>query len=161
GPQGARRDRLAQAPGQSLRGRPGRRHSNRVRSRRSGDAGAAVSFSRRAATARCRGAIQGAVHVDHEHAAAALPQTHPGAEPQPVEGALKRPSGWDQLESRILNPVKPGPAANPAPNEKVNVLQVTLPTNFKVARFDSEEHTTILRRLQDDIEAVRFDTGDG
>ena len=41
------------------------------------------------------------------------------------------------------------------------MLQVTLPTNFKVARFDRDEHTAILRQLEDDIEAVRFDTGDG
>jgi hypothetical protein len=36
-----------------------------------------------------------------------------------------------------------------------------LPTNFKAARFESEEHTAILRRMQWDIEAIRFDTGDG
>jgi hypothetical protein len=38
---------------------------------------------------------------------------------------------------------------------------VTLPTNFKVARFASDQHTAILRQLQNDIEAVRYDTGDG
>jgi hypothetical protein len=38
---------------------------------------------------------------------------------------------------------------------------VTLPTNFKVARFDSDDHTAMLRRMQADIEAVRYDTGDG
>ncbi len=32
----------------------------------------------RAGTARCGGEIAGALHVDHEHAAAALYQTHPG-----------------------------------------------------------------------------------
>ena len=38
------------------------------------------------------------------------------------------------------------------------MLQVTLPTNFKVARFDSDKHTAILRQLEHDIEAIRFDT---
>ena len=52
----------------------------------------------------------------------------------------------------------PDPQAIRPPEEKVNVLQVTLPTNFKVARFDSDKHTAILRQLQDDIEAIRFDT---
>jgi hypothetical protein len=38
---------------------------------------------------------------------------------------------------------------------------VTLPTNFKVARFDSDKFTGMLRQMQADIEAVRYDPGDG
>ena len=38
---------------------------------------------------------------------------------------------------------------------------VTLPTNFKVARFDDDKSTAILRQLEKDIDAVRFDPGDG
>jgi hypothetical protein len=41
------------------------------------------------------------------------------------------------------------------------MLQVTLPTNFKVARFDSDASTSILHQLEKDIDAVRFDTPDG
>jgi hypothetical protein len=55
----------------------------------------------------------------------------------------------------------PDPQAFRPPEEKVNVLQVTLPTNFKVARFDSDAHTAMLRKMQEDIEAIRYDTGDG
>ena len=55
----------------------------------------------------------------------------------------------------------PDPQAFRPPEETVNVLQVTLPTNFKVARFDSDEHTAMLRDMQADIEAIRFDAGDG
>ncbi len=47
------------------------------------------------------------------------------------------------------------------PGEKVNVLQVTLPTNFKVARFPADAPTAMLRRMQTDIEAVRYDPGNG
>src|SRR5207249_11742127 len=43
------------------------------------------------------------------------------------------------------------------PEEKLNVLQVRLPTNFKSARFPSDAHTAILRRLEADIEAARFE----
>src|SRR6185503_10825957 len=39
--------------------------------------------------------------------------------------------------------------------------QVGLPTNFKAARFDAEAPTAVLRNLEDDIEAARFDPGDG
>ena len=38
---------------------------------------------------------------------------------------------------------------------------VTLPTNFKVAKFDNEKGTAILRQLESEIDAVRFDPGDG
>jgi hypothetical protein len=55
----------------------------------------------------------------------------------------------------------PDPQAFRPPEDKVNVLQVRLPTNFKSARFDSDAHTAILRRLEADIEASRFDTGSG
>src|SRR5690606_1841955 len=41
--------------------------------------------------------------------------------------------------------------------EKVNVRQVRLPTNFKSARFESDEHTNSLRQLEADIEAARFE----
>ena len=55
----------------------------------------------------------------------------------------------------------PDPQAIRPPEEKVNVLMVTLPTNFKVARFDSDKSTAILRQLEKDIDAVRFDAPEG
>ncbi len=36
-------------------------------------------------------------------------------------------------------------------------IRVRLPTNFKAARFESDAHTAMLRVLQADVEAVRFD----
>ncbi len=42
-----------------------------------------------------------------------------------------------------------------------DVLQVTLPTNFKVAKFDDDKDTAILRQLEQEIDAIRFDPGDG
>jgi hypothetical protein len=53
----------------------------------------------------------------------------------------------------------PDPQAFRPPEEPVNVLQVTLPTNFKVARFESDAHTQMLRDMQAGIEAVRWDAG--
>ncbi len=55
----------------------------------------------------------------------------------------------------------PDPQAIRPPGEKINVLQVTLPTNFKVARFDSDKSTAMLREMEADIEAARYDPGDG
>ena len=80
-------------------------------------------------------------------------------------GALKQcftdAGVWDSFDPAFMTLCSPDPQAFRPPEEGLNILQVALPTNFKVARFDSEEHTAMLRRMQADIEAVRFDAGDG
>jgi hypothetical protein len=68
---------------------------------------------------------------------------------------------WDNFEPGLLTLCSPDPQAFRPPEEPTNVLQVALPTNFKAARFDSDKHTAILRQMQADIEAIRFDPGDG
>ncbi len=70
-------------------------------------------------------------------------------------------SVWNNFDPAFITLCSPDPQAIRPPEEKINVLQVTLPTNFKVARFPSEQHTAMLRRLQDEIEAIRFDTPEG
>jgi len=67
------------------------------------------------------------------------------------------PSVWDNLDAKLMTLCSPDPQAFRPPEEKVNVLQVRLPTNFKSARFESEAHTAMLRQLESDIEAIRFD----
>ena len=68
---------------------------------------------------------------------------------------------WDSFDPKTLTLCSPDPQAFRPPEEKVNVLQVRLPTNFKSARFDSDAHTAILRHLEADIGVIRFDPGDG
>ena len=68
---------------------------------------------------------------------------------------------WDNFDPGSLTLCSPDPQAIRPPDEKVNVLMVTLPTNFKVAKFDNEKGTAILRQLEKEIDAVRFDPGDG
>ena len=63
---------------------------------------------------------------------------------------------WDAFDPACMTLSSPDPQAFRPVDEPVNVLQVALPTNFKVARFESEKHTQILQRLEDDIEAVRY-----
>jgi hypothetical protein len=85
----------------------------------------------------------------------------PGLNTEALKPAYTDPSVWNSFDPAYITLCSPDPQAIRPPEEKVNVLQVTLPTNFKVARFDSDQHTGILRQLQDEIEAIRFDTGDG
>jgi hypothetical protein len=85
----------------------------------------------------------------------------PGLNTDALKAAYTDPTVWDNFEPGVLTLCSPDPQAIRPPEEKVNVLQVTLPTNFKVARFDSDAHTAILRKLQADIEAIRFDAPEG
>ena len=78
-----------------------------------------------------------------------------------LKAAYTDPSVWDNFDPGCLTLCSPDPQAIRPPEEKVNVLQVTLPTNFKVARFDSDASTAILRQLERDIDAVRFDAPEG
>jgi hypothetical protein len=85
----------------------------------------------------------------------------PGLDYEALKPAYTDPTVWDSFDPATITLNSPDPQAIRPPDEKVNVLQVTLPTNFKVARFDSEQSTAILRQLQDEIEAIRYDTPEG
>jgi hypothetical protein len=78
-----------------------------------------------------------------------------------LKPAYTDPSVWDSFDPGTITLCSPDPQAIRPPEEKINVLLVTLPTNFKVAKFNDEEHTAILRNLEADIDAVRFDTPEG
>jgi hypothetical protein len=71
-------------------------------------------------------------------------------------GCYTDPTVWDSFDPALVTLCSPDPQAFRPPEEKVNVLQVRLPTNFKAARFPSAAHTALLRRLEADIEAARF-----
>ncbi|NBP49468.1 MAG: hypothetical protein EBU63_08990, partial [Alphaproteobacteria bacterium] len=68
---------------------------------------------------------------------------------------------WDAFNPEKFTLCSPDPQAFRPPEENLNVLQVRLPTNFKAAGFHHAEDNAMLRRLQADIEAVRFTTDDG
>ncbi len=85
----------------------------------------------------------------------------PGLATEPLRAAYTDASVWDNFVPGLLTLCSPDPQAIRPPGEKINVLQVTLPTNFKAARFDSDAHTAILRQLQREVEAIRYDPGDG
>jgi hypothetical protein len=85
----------------------------------------------------------------------------PGVSADACRDCYTDPTVWDGFDPALMTLCSPDPQAFRPPEEKTNVLQVRLPTNFKAARFDSDAHTAILRRLESDIEAARFDTGSG
>ena len=85
----------------------------------------------------------------------------PGLDTDALKSCYTDPSVWQSFDPASMTLCSPDPQAFRPPDEEVNVLQVTLPTNFKAARFVSDDATAMLRRMQADIEAVRYDAGDG
>src|SRR5947208_7043344 len=85
----------------------------------------------------------------------------PGVSADACRGCYTDASVWNSFDPALVTLCSPDPQAFRPPEEKVNVLQVRLPTNFKAARFPSDQHTALLRGLEADIEAARFDTGNG
>jgi len=92
-----------------------------------------------------------------------LPFLHrvPGLKPETLRHCYTDPTVWDAFDPDLMTLASPDPQAFRPPGEPTNVLEVSLPTNFKVARFVSDGHTAMLRRLQADIEGARYPTDDG
>ena len=83
----------------------------------------------------------------------------PGLDADGLKSAYTDATVWQGFDAAYMTLCSPDPQAFRPPEEPVNVLQVTLPTNFKVARFDSDEHTAMLRQMQAGIEAARWEVG--
>jgi hypothetical protein len=85
----------------------------------------------------------------------------PGLSTDTLEACYADPGVWKNFDPALTTLASPDPQAFRPPDQPKNVLHVGLPTNFKAARFDGDEGTTLLRNLEADIEAARFDPGDG
>jgi len=81
----------------------------------------------------------------------------PGIDAAKCADAFTDATVWKSFDPKLMTLCSPDPQAFRPPEEEVNVLQVRLPTNFKAARFDSQAHTNLLRTLEHDIEAARFE----
>ena len=80
----------------------------------------------------------------------------PGVDASSVDSCYADSSVWDNFEPGLVTLASPDPQAFRPPDAEKNVLQVSLPTNFKVARFESDEHTAMLRQIEKDIIDARF-----
>jgi hypothetical protein len=85
----------------------------------------------------------------------------PGLSTDSLVSCYADPEVWDGFDPKLTSLASPDPQAFRPPGQPKNVLQVGLPTNFKAARFEAEEPTALLRRLEADIERARFDAGAG
>jgi hypothetical protein len=80
-----------------------------------------------------------------------------GLRTETLEPFYTDPRVWDEFDPALTTLASPDPQAFRLPDQPKSVLQVGLPTNFKAARFGADEPTALLRNLEGDIEAARFD----
>src|SRR6478672_7742374 len=85
----------------------------------------------------------------------------PGLDYKALEAAYTDPRVWDNVDPRKITLNSPDPQAIRPPDGKANELLVTLPTNFKCAKFEDDKDTAIVRQLEKDVEAARFDAPEG
>ncbi len=81
----------------------------------------------------------------------------PGIDPALCSESYTEAPIWSSFDPKLMTLCSPDPQAFRPSADEGNVLQVRLPTNFKTARFESEEHTALLRELAEGIEAARFE----
>jgi hypothetical protein len=84
-----------------------------------------------------------------------------GVDSELLKPAYTAPAVWDDFDPANMTLCSPDPQAIRPPDVNGNVLQVTLPTNFKVARFDIGKGNEVLRRLEQEIDDARFDAPEG
>lgn len=84
----------------------------------------------------------------------------PGLDVGPLAPAFSNPGIWDDFDPDLVTLCSPDPQAFRPPEEKPNVLQVGLPTNFRTSKFGDEAANTILSAIEADINAVRLDGQD-
>jgi hypothetical protein len=85
----------------------------------------------------------------------------PGIDAKELHHCFTDATVWQNFDPHNMTLCSPDPQAFRPPEEPTNILQVSLPTNFKVAKFNNPAFDQILTDLQHDIEAARFDAGDG
>ncbi len=84
----------------------------------------------------------------------------PGLDAKGLRDAYLEAGLWEGFDPGLMTLCSPDPQAFRPPDEPPNVLQVGLPTNFKVAQFANAAHNAMLAQLDADITAARW-TVDG
>jgi hypothetical protein len=87
-------------------------------------------------------AVARALHVDQNMPPLPYVRRIPGLNHDALKPAYTDPTVWDSFDPETLTLCSPDPQAIRPPEEKVSVLQVTLPTNF-VARLKDEKATAM------------------
>lgn len=77
--------------------------------------------------------------------------------PMDLTACYRDASVWDAFEPANVSLCSPDPQAFRPPEEQLNLLHVGLPTNFKAARFQKDDHQAILKQLVSDIAELKIE----
>ena len=162
-PQGPGRDRFAQAAGQGV-GRGPRATSNPADYDLVGLAMQEPQY--RSPGVRelldAVGEVEGAVHVDHEHAAAALHEAHSRPRRRDAQARLYRPDRVGQFRARPAHAVQPRSAGDPPAGGKGQRAAGDAADQLQGRALRQTTNTPrSCASSRTDIEAVRFDVGGG
>lgn len=83
----------------------------------------------------------------------------PGIDASLLAGCYADASVWEPIDPALLTHCSADPQASRVPDASDNMIRVGLPTNFKVARFEREDATELLRDLASSIDAARLEVG--
>ncbi len=83
-----------------------------------------------------------------------------GLDVERLKSCFTCPECWSAFKPGNVTLCSPDPQAYRVVEEGANVLHVGLPTNFKAAPFESDEHNEVLRNLETAIDAVRVEGND-
>ncbi len=81
----------------------------------------------------------------------------PGLDIEPLLECFTEPSLWDGFDPGLVTLASPDPQAFRPEGADKNVLQVSLPTNFKVAAFEQPAHTQMLSDIEEGISSATWD----
>lgn len=87
-------------------------------------------------------------------------QRIPGLDAGALLSSFNHPSVWEGFTPGLMSLCSPDPQAFRLPECGANILHVGLPTNFKAAAFEDQEHTALLRELEAAVDAVTVDGKD-
>jgi hypothetical protein len=79
-----------------------------------------------------------------------------GVDTDSLRGCYTDAEVWAGFDARLMTLASPDAQAFRVPDGPKNLLEVGLPTNFKAARFEVEDATSLLRTLASDIESARY-----
>jgi hypothetical protein len=85
----------------------------------------------------------------------------PGLATAPCRPCYADAGVWEAIDPLLLTHCSADPQAAHVPGRPENVIQVRLPSNFRAAQFEFEQHTLLLEKLARDIDAARLPSPDG
>ena len=85
----------------------------------------------------------------------------PGIDTLGLSSAYSSSDVWKAFDPQLITVASPDPQAIRSDPQNPGLVNVTLPSNFKIAPFVEPAHQEMLQQIAEDVDAVRITTADG